>query len=150
MAAEVGGELNIGEAVADDVGAGQVVGISRVEVLAEQPKAGLARGQALVRKAAVDQFIGKAYAFVGQDIAHELVGRPEGIFRKAGGAQAVLVGNEHQLVLGQIAGNAGQAADGPRQKLELVGREAVDLLAGLGLHENGAVAVDKQDLFQIN
>ena len=76
--------------------------------------------------------------------------RPERGFREAGRAQAILIGYEHQLILGQLAGNAGQGTDGPRQELKLIGREAVDLLAGLGLHENGAVAVDKKGLFQIN
>ena len=51
-------------------------------------------------------------AFAGQNIEHELVSRPEGVFWETGRAQAVLVSYKYQLVLGQLAGNASQGADG--------------------------------------
>ena len=120
-----------------------------VQVLTQKCSTRFTGWQAFVRKAPVDVLSGKSHAFAGQNIPHELVGGPEGIFGEAGSAQSVLVAHQHQLILGQIAGNARQGADCPGQKLEFIGREAVDLLAGLGLHEDGTVAVDKQGLFQV-
>jgi len=149
LAAEVDGQLYVGEPVADDVRPGQVVGVGRVEVVTQQAQARLAAGQVVVRKAPVDVFGDKANALTSQNSKHEPMSGPERVLRKTSRAQAVLVADQHQLVFGQFAGNAGQGADGAWQKLKLIGREAIDLLAGLGLHEDGAVTVDEKGLFQI-
>ena len=150
LAPKVHGQLHIGKPVANNKGIGQVVPVGGVEVVAEQAGTRLARRQVFMRKATVNVFSREPDTLGGQNVAHQLMSGPERVLRKTSRTQAVLIGHQNQLVFGQFAGNAGQSADGPRQELKFIGRQAVDLLAGLGLHQNGAVAVDEQSLFQYN
>lgn len=87
----------------------------------------------------VDENVVEHHAFALEGLQHEVVDRPEGAFRESVCAQAVLVGDHHELEVELLAYES-QVSYGSVYKLELV--ERVDLLIRRLLYY-GAVAVDE-------
>ena len=89
---------------------------------------------------AVDVLLAEVDALALQGLDDEVVYRPEGIFRKGVGAQAVLVAHHHQLVVG-VLGNEGEVAEYALGEYQLL--EAVNLLI-LWFLNQGSIAVDEE------
>src|SRR5690606_34745456 len=137
--AEVGGELVVGRAVADHGRAFPVDG-TVLDVGQDQADARLARGLVLVRPAAVDQHVAEADALALEHLHHQVVRAVEGLLRILVRAQAVLVGDHHELVAG-----VAQLQQGRDHALD-----EAQLLVGVDLEifrllDQGADAVDEKD-----
>ena len=131
-------QLHIGDPVTYHVGAGQVV--PSFEVVGEHGRARLARGQLFVREGAVDQYLAEVHPLIGEGADDLVVCRPECLFGEGGGAEAVLVGDHHQLIF-QLTGDACEVLEYAGVELQLL--QAVDLLI-LRLPDQCSVAVDKK------
>ena len=137
----VGGERHVGLAVADHIA---VVRIENafLQVLLHQTRLGLAALAAVARHVRADEDLVKVRALALENLHHQLVRSREVGPRKALGAESVLVRNHDELParLAQALQSRKDALD------ELHLFEAVDLKV-LGLLENGAVAVHKENAF---
>ncbi len=141
LAAEVAGEQDIADAVPDHKGIGQVV--ITLHIAEQHGGAGLARRGQLVREGMIDMDRGEMDALPGQGLEDKILHRPEALFGEGGRAQAILVGDHHQLE-GALARDPGQRGDGARDELEL--GKGVDLFIR-GLADEGAITVDKKESF---
>ncbi len=137
---EVAGQQDVGHAVADDVTRGEVA--AAVEVVPEHPRAGFARGGVVGLEGAIDQLVVERDALAPQRREHLFVRRPKGLLGKGRGAQAVLVGGQHEVE--PEAREGFQRGDGSGHEREFF--EAVDLFVG-GFGDDGAVAVDEEGFF---
>jgi hypothetical protein len=101
---------------------------------------GFARRPVLVRKTFVDQFFPEDDALRGEDPLHQRMRPVEGVARKTVGAEAVLIGHQHELETG-IA-QFQHRRDHARDQAQFFVR--IDLEIGRFL-DQGAVAIHEQD-----
>src|SRR6185437_1361218 len=111
-----------------------------LQVGRHQANARLARRRVVVRPAAVDQHVTEDDALAFEDLQHQVIRAIEAGARVALAAEAILVGDDHELVAG-IA-QLQQRRDHLRHEAQLL--VGVDLEIRRLLDE-GAVAVDEQD-----
>ena len=90
LTADVLGKQTVCLAVSDDVAVGNVV-LGIVHVFLHQSGVGFAGRGVVLREVGVDEDVVEHDTFALQRVEYEVMDRPEGIFRKAGGSQAVLV-----------------------------------------------------------
>ena len=137
LAAEVGGQLCIALAVADDEAVREVVGT--VHVGGEHGGARLTCGEVVLRETAVDEDIVEGDAFSLKDFQHQVLCGPEVLLWIAGCAEPVLIRNHYESEVGVLAQEA-QGTDGSWYEVELL--EGIDLLVGRFL-QDCAIAVDE-------
>ncbi len=136
---EVVGKLQIGDAVTDHARA-RPVDAAVLQVGGHQADARLAGRRIVLWPAAIDQHVTEGDALALKDLQHQIIGAIEAGARVAVAAEAILVGDDHELVAGipQLQ----QRRDHLRHEAQLL--VGVDLEIGRLLDE-GAVAVDEQD-----
>ena len=137
--AHVLGKLQIGLAIANHEGVGKV-DATRGEILLHQPEVGLAAAAAVSGEVRADQHLLPVHPLGFKEMHHQVVRGLEVLQRQAGGAQSILVGHHHQHVTGSLQ----LAQYWYHHGLEAQLGEAVHLLVGHRLLDQGAVAVDKQ------
>ena len=138
--AEVRGKLQVGLAIADHRRGGTAPAVVG-QVMTQHADARLARVEALVRKAAVDQHLMETDALRSEDAQQQVVRATEIGLGKTVGAQAILVAHHHQFMAG--CDEPLQRGDHARQQRELF--VAVDLLVGR-LLDQATVAIEEKDL----
>ena len=134
--AQIAGQFLVRIPVADDKTGAQIV--RAVQIGAEHSGTRLARGSVVFGKTPVNQFIGKDNAFARQDGKHLAVRRVEIFLRIGRGAESVLVGSQHQLII--EGGDAPKGGNRAGHKLHFL--ETVNLFVS-GFAEDGPVPVDK-------
>ena len=144
-APQIGRQLHIGKAVADDVRVIQVV-VAR-HIAGEHGRTRLARGSLLLGQRGVDADLVETNPLVGQRLYDLMLGRPKGLGRERGGSHAVLIGHHHPLEI-KAGGHVGQTLEDSRTKLQLLQR--VELIIDGRLHDQCPVAVDKQYSFHFS
>ena len=142
LGSQVLGQFHVRLPVADDKTPGEVV--RAVQIGSEHPRPGLPGRGVVLREGLVDQDVVKDDPFAFQGVQHQVLARPEGIFREGRRAQPVLVGDEDEFVA--QPGQGLQAGDGAGDEGELL--QGVDLLVGR-LHEDGAVPVDEKGFLEV-
>ena len=138
---EIACQQHVGRPVADDVTGREVV--ASVEIAAEHPRAGFARGGVVGFEGAVDELVVEADAFAFERREHPFVGGPEGRFGERRRAQPVLVGGQYQFEI--QSRQRAQPRDGARYEAEFF--EAVDLPVDGRFDDQRAVAVDEECFF---
>ena len=94
-------------------------------------------------ESAVDDNVVKFHAFAGKSLENLVVWLPKSILGKRFGAQSVLVGHHHEFKIESI-GNEVHVAEHTGDKFEFL--ERIELVVDWRLHDQSAVAVDKQSL----
>lgn len=139
LGAEVGGELDVGEAVSDDEGAGEVIVAG--EVLGEHGGAGLASWGAVLGEGRVDEDVVKDNPLAGKGTEDDALAGVEAGLREGGGAEAVLVGDHNELKIGMLAEEE-EVADDFGVEDDVGG--VIELVGVRDLLDEGAVPVDKK------
>ena len=124
LAPHVACQLGVSLTVADDIAGSEVV-VLTLHVLAHHASAGFACGSVILRKMSVDELFSEMDTLGGQCLEHQVMDRPERLFRKGIRAQSVLVGHHDQFKVGLLAYQS-QIAEDALLELQLL--KSVDLL----------------------
>ena len=132
-------QLHVGQAVADDIAARQIVFIRKVTRQHGCPR--LARRGVLLRERTVNELPVKINALACQRLHHQTMYSPEGLFREGRSSQSILVGDQGKLKV-QLPADERQVADDTRIELQLLIR--IQLVIDRRFQDQRPVTVNKQ------
>ena len=145
LATEVLGQLDVGDAVADDVAVRKVVlRAVAFDELGQHACAGLAIGMEVVGRVLIEVELVEIDTFGVEDAEDEFVDTLETLARIVLGAQAVLIADDDEVVVEGVADER-EVLDDSWQELDLL--EGINLLGDRWLDDECAVAIDEEELF---
>ena len=143
-AANVPGKLAVGIAVANDVAVLNVV-FGIVDVFLDHARVGFSGRCVILGEVRVNQDVVERDTFAFERVENEVLDGPERVFRESVGAQAVLVADHHEFVVGMLS-QENEVADSTGYEFQFF--KSVDLFVGRFLND-GAVAVNEEYCFHI-
>ena len=136
-------QFHIRISVANHKTAGQIV-FRIVQILAQHACAWLAGRSIVFRKTTVNEHFIKSDAFIFQSLHHQVMHRPESIFRKRRCTQAVLIGHHSKLKI-QLATDKSQVTEHFRIEFQLF--VCIKLVINRRFDDQCSVSIYKQNLF---